>query len=344
MSNGPVPGWYPDPRGSGQLRWWDGVSWTEHVHPPAIVVPAQHAPGRLRPIGDWFSHIFRLLGDRAGHLFTIAAATLLPLWAVGYLLMAPALADVDMIVTDDEFEVIGWSSTSTWLMLGAVMCMALGAVAFLTAGQHQLWAAALDDPSPWNRSLRQGLAALPRLIGWSLVLAAGFIGAVVLASIPAAASPVLLLVTVPLLLVGLVWALVHLQFLAVTVVATSDNALVSAFSIARGRWWAVFGRTLLAMLVGAAASLAFAFVGQILSLLVGSDANAVVETSAGTVTYHWGELFPNVGAAIVLGIVAALQSGLSQAVSMAHQASVYVDAGGPSEPARAGDGDHSPIS
>jgi Protein of unknown function (DUF2510) len=29
------PGWYPDPGGPAQLRWWDGNRWTEHVHPQA---------------------------------------------------------------------------------------------------------------------------------------------------------------------------------------------------------------------------------------------------------------------------------------------------------------------
>jgi len=26
----PAPGWYADPAGSAQLRYWDGVDWTDH--------------------------------------------------------------------------------------------------------------------------------------------------------------------------------------------------------------------------------------------------------------------------------------------------------------------------
>lgn len=33
-----APGWYDDPAGSGQKRWWDGTQWTEHLHDPALEV------------------------------------------------------------------------------------------------------------------------------------------------------------------------------------------------------------------------------------------------------------------------------------------------------------------
>jgi hypothetical protein len=35
-----VPGWYDDPENPGQLRWWNGVSWTEHRAAAPTLTPA----------------------------------------------------------------------------------------------------------------------------------------------------------------------------------------------------------------------------------------------------------------------------------------------------------------
>lgn len=33
------PGWYPDPKGQPQERYWDGHAWTEQTRPMVITLP-----------------------------------------------------------------------------------------------------------------------------------------------------------------------------------------------------------------------------------------------------------------------------------------------------------------
>jgi hypothetical protein len=48
------PGWYPDPAGSRQQRWWDGSSWTEHLQDPVVGQGAVPAVGLQIPVYNLF--------------------------------------------------------------------------------------------------------------------------------------------------------------------------------------------------------------------------------------------------------------------------------------------------
>ena len=43
-------GWYPDPSGAQQLRWWDGTQWTAHFAPLAGAAQAQQQPVQPQPV------------------------------------------------------------------------------------------------------------------------------------------------------------------------------------------------------------------------------------------------------------------------------------------------------
>ena len=49
----PAAGWYPDPHGSGALRWWDGSRWGDQLAPAApspYVAPSPYGPPPRRPL------------------------------------------------------------------------------------------------------------------------------------------------------------------------------------------------------------------------------------------------------------------------------------------------------
>jgi hypothetical protein len=43
----PPPGWYPDPSGNGQLRYWDGRTWSAHVAHAQVQPPSKSGKGPL---------------------------------------------------------------------------------------------------------------------------------------------------------------------------------------------------------------------------------------------------------------------------------------------------------
>jgi Protein of unknown function (DUF2510) len=47
----PVPGWYSDPYGEGQDRWWNGESWSEHVNEPFPSAEHVETQPQREPVG-----------------------------------------------------------------------------------------------------------------------------------------------------------------------------------------------------------------------------------------------------------------------------------------------------
>lgn len=51
MAQTTPPGWYPDPQGSGQQRYWDGNQWTPHLN-PGQAQPQQEQKSQLEQIAE----------------------------------------------------------------------------------------------------------------------------------------------------------------------------------------------------------------------------------------------------------------------------------------------------
>jgi glycerol uptake facilitator-like aquaporin len=67
-------GWYPDPAGSTQLRYFDGVTWTEHLA-PAVATPGPHTSART-PMSKRNQRIlFAILGAIVGLAVALALGT-----------------------------------------------------------------------------------------------------------------------------------------------------------------------------------------------------------------------------------------------------------------------------
>jgi hypothetical protein len=81
-------GWYSDPAGSGQLRWWDGTRWTEHVHP--VPDAAAAAPGlapatsETSPTNETDTTAPRGAGAYTWYIWAIVLLPLLSVIAFGF--------------------------------------------------------------------------------------------------------------------------------------------------------------------------------------------------------------------------------------------------------------------
>ena len=81
MTEQPTPGWYPDPRDSRQVRWWDGRAWSERVqaHPDAGP-PTEATP--VTAVGSATAHTATAVLEPAFGLVEPSVSPALPTYGV----------------------------------------------------------------------------------------------------------------------------------------------------------------------------------------------------------------------------------------------------------------------
>ncbi len=194
----PAAGWYPDPAGSGKLRYWNGFAWTVHVSPPdppaepepapqptpapTLVLP-EPAPSTGAAVGSDAPVTSSVApqpappsgGDPTGgppHLGAIPPPTGLPL---GY---PPAAAAVAQRLGPDGQVLSGWWRRFFGYAIDAVVISIVGLIILAIVGAVTGGFGDLIDTQAWsdllakaeaNPGYQPSEAELQRLLGSGLV-------------------------------------------------------------------------------------------------------------------------------------------------------------------------------
>ncbi len=327
----PQPGWYPDPQNPAQLRWWDGTQWAQQwapAAPPAGSNPK--GPHGLRGAGDVIGAAFQNAGGRAGHLLAIVLITTVVPAAISGLLLWMVVREV----TYENDTLSGFGAATVVGLAAMVMLQLASYVLNLGALTHQLVAAERSEPQPWNASMRMAVRRAPRILGWSLLALLPILGAVFVVAVIFVVSVALgILATIAaipvLILLGFYW---QFATMAAVVTPTGVNPMKTAMSIVSGRFWAIFGRALLILLVGFGCSFAMNIVTVPLSNAIGSSIDfesSIVTRDVGStvelVSFDGAKLANGALPLMVFMVFSVLPGAVVSSLTTAGISAVYVD-------------------
>lgn len=311
------------------MRWWDGSTWTQDRTAAAV----EMAPGNnLRDVGDWLSITFRIVKERAGHLFTLVVVLSLPVGLIVSFAMWQIFKELSFTVdaNADVFEFTG-PSPGLWVLAGVVLIGAFVlSMALYAAMQRQAMAALLERPEPWSKSLSEGLAKAPKLLANYLLLVVALVVVVVLIALLGVLNGGLGVLGI-LGFLGLgIWGIGRL-FMFVPAASCSPSGtstIKTTFGLSKGYTAPLIGRALLIGLIfigiGIAGSLVTAPLNQ----------GIVGPLDADTTTFNFadfiGDNFPQFALAQV---ITTLINGIGIAITAAATSIVYKDRGGPIDPA-----------
>lgn len=135
----PAAGWYPDPNGSGALRWWDGSRWSDQL----AAAPTAYAPARRRPLAP------------GTPLYTVW------IWLVAVLPVASGLllfllhpqpmfrfsADGSSAVLTDPFALVG--GPMYFVVIGLSWVLAAAMIVFSWLDYRELLRRGMERPFHW---------------------------------------------------------------------------------------------------------------------------------------------------------------------------------------------------
>lgn len=304
----PPPGWTPPPE---QRPTWAPPPGAP-AYPPPGMLGAAHKPGALplRPLGlgDIYDAAFKVI--RFNPKATVGAAVLVAAVAMAAPILAAAATtaalgsaiggDSDLAASDDVATLLAFGAIAGGTVLQyAGLVFVTGMIAHVVAAAAIGRRLSLGEAWAATRGRRWRLVGLTLVIGliWGLVLGAYVVASAVVIVVAESTLPVVLyfLVTLPALLVLLVWTWIRLTYLAVPALMLERTGVFAAigrgYRLTRRQFWRTFGIGALTALVTSVAgqmlTLPFSIAGQVAA--IGMDDTAagllvyVVATALGTV-------------------------------------------------------------
>ncbi len=326
--NLPPPGWYQDPEGHPGLRWWDGSTWTQDRTAAAV----HEAPGNnLRDVGDWLSFTFRVVKERAGHLFTLVVALSLPVGLLVSFAVWRIFRQIsfDLDTNNADFDFNGPSALE-WMFGGAVLVASLVfSMALYGAMQRQTMAAVLERPEPWSKSLTEGLAKAPKLLGNYFLLVLAAMALVIAISVLTAVVPFLGILGFIGLFFMLFVAIARLFLFmpSATCSPAGTPTIKTTLALSKNYAMPMLGRALLLFLILIGISVAG-------SVITGPFSAGVAEIDPNSTRFNFVDLFgDNYAQFALVQVLSSLINGIGIAVIAAGTSVVYKDRDGPLDPA-----------
>lgn len=323
----PPAGWYDDPEYPDHLRYWAGTAWSDH-RAPKQATPAPTASA-LSDIGSWLGQTFELPIRRWKPIASLLAAGIGVIW-----LLTVALVEIwdDLVFLDGDWSGFSWGKVGLSILLGIIA--ALASIVIYLAQIRIVHDARLGLHPSLGEAVVAAVRAIPRTIGWGLLLVASTIAIAVLVAILIQVATAVGVLAVIGLIVLVVWAWVKLSFLgaAFVVPVPGLNPVKASADVSRDRFWSVFGRLVVLTLVVLGISIGLGIVTSPLNSTVDVDAFddhiVTVERADGAeelLLLDMGGVFDAAGVTGIWSIVGAIPTAITSLITLSGIAILYAE-------------------